>query len=304
MVWAGEPAKAVTQAAAGGRLHPRHSFDAWREVVRARARPWSRVELEAAEDLRRRAIEEDLVKQISRAEKAITLRDEMVAVLSHDLKNPLQVLGLSILLLEPRVAGDVEATATLDRVQRSVSRMSGLIRDLLDLAKIEAGRFEVAQTPITVSALISDAMAMLVPIAEAKGVRLTWIGDGDARVVADEDRVFQVFSNLVGNAIKFTPSGGTVSLDATRVDGWVRFAVRDTGPGIAARELAHIFDRYWQARRVQSASAGLGLYIAKGIVEAHGGRIWVESELGAGATFFFTLPPDPSAPVAAARRPV
>ena len=292
VTWAGNPAKAVERGEEGGRLHPRHSFDAWREVVRARARPWSRVELEAAEDLRRRAIEADLVKQIGLAEQAITLRDEMVAVLSHDLKSPLQVLGLSVALLEPRIAGDAVAGATLARIQRSVARMDTLIRDLLDLAKIEAGRFEVTQTPTTVRALIADAMAMLTPIAEAKSVRLAWIGDGEARVVADADRVFQVFSNLIGNAIKFTPSGGMVTLDAARMDGWVRFAVRDTGPGIVARELANIFDRYWQARRVQSAGTGLGLYIAKGIVEAHGGRIWAESELAAGATFFFTLPPD------------
>lgn len=236
--------------------------------------------------------EADLVKQIARAEKAITLRDEMVAVLSHDLKSPIQVLGLSIALLEPRIAADAEAAATLARIQRSVSRMDELIHDLLDLAKIEAGRFEVKQTATTVSALIADALAMLTPIAEAKSVRLTWVGDGEARVVADADRVFQVFSNLIGNAIKFTPSGGMVTLDAISTDGWVRFAVRDTGPGIVASELANIFDRYWQARRVQSAGSGLGLYIAKGIVEAHGGRIWAESEVAAGATFFFTLPPD------------
>jgi len=290
VTWAGDPAKVVE---VGGRLHPRHSFDAWREVVRARARPWSRVDIEAAEDLRRRAIEADLVKQIARAEKAITLRDEMVAVLSHDLKSPLQVLGLAVASLAPRITGDVDAQATLARIQRSVSRMDGLIHDLLDLAKIEAGRFEVTQTPISVSALVSEVMAMLIPIAEAKSVALTWIGDGEAAVVADAARMFQVLSNLIGNAVKFTPAGGSVTLDATRIEGWVRFAVRDTGPGIVASELANIFDRYWQARRVQNAGTGLGLYIAKGIVEAHGGQIWAESELAAGATFFFTLPPAP-----------
>ncbi len=289
VTWAGDPTKPVES---GGRLHPRHSFDAWREVVRARAHPWSRVEIEAAGDLRRHAIEADLVKQIARAAQAITLRDEMVAVLSHDLKNPLQVLRLSIASLAPRITADPDAVATLSRIQRSVSRMDGLIHDLLDLAKIEAGGFEVTQTPVSVSSLISEVMAMLTPIAQAKSVVLAWVGDGDARVVADPARMSQVFSNLVGNAIKFTPAGGSVTLDATRTAGWVRFAVRDTGPGIVASELANIFDRYWQARRVQSAGAGLGLYIAKGIVEAHGGRIWAESEPAAGATFFFTLPLD------------
>jgi signal transduction histidine kinase len=133
---------------------------------------------------------------------------------------------------------------------------------------------------------------MLAPLAEVKGLRLSWTGGGDAWVDADPERVFQVLANLVGNAIKFTPSGGAVSIDIAVVDGAVRFAVRDTGSGIAAGELAHIFDRYWQARRGRGAGSGsgLGLYIAKGIVEAHGQRIWVESTHGAGATFYFGLP--------------
>jgi len=289
VTWAGNPEKSM-EADASGRLHPRHSFDAWKEVVRHRARPWSLVEIEAAENLRRRAIEADLVKQIARAETAVRLRDEMVAIVSHDLKGPLQVLSMSVGVLEPRVAGDPIAAQTVDRINRSVTRMNVLIRDLLDLAKIEADRFEVTAKPVLARDLVSDAFAILQSIAEAKRIALPWTCDGALRVAADADRVFQVLSNLVGNAIKFTPPGGTVSLAVDHADGWATFAIRDGGPGIDATDLRHIFDRYWQARRARSAGTGLGLYIAKGIVESHGGRLWAASTPGAGATFYFTLP--------------
>lgn len=289
VTWAGDPAKAKA-ADASGRLHPRYSFEAWKQVVRHRARPWSVTEIEAVENLRRRAIESDLVKQIARAEAAVAVRDEMVAVLSHDLKSPIQVLAMSVNILELRVTSDPLAAQTVERIGRAVTRMDGLIRDLLDLAKIEAGRFEVTPVPVAVASLISDAFAILLPLAEAKHTKLVSTGDGAIRVNADADRIFQVLSNLVGNAIKFTPAGGDVSLAANHVDGWVTFTIRDSGPGIEATELRHIFDRYWQARRVQRAGTGLGLYIAKGMVEAHGGRLWAQSTLGAGATFSFTLP--------------
>ncbi len=289
VTWAGDPAKAMGPDASGG-LRPRSSFDAWKQIVRYRARPWSAAEVEAAENLRRRAVEADLVRQIARAERAVALRDEMVAVLSHDLKSPIQVLSMAVAILEPRVASDPLAVQTVHRIGRAATRMNGLIHDLLDLAKIEAGRFEVTVTSVPVVDLISDAYAILTPIAEAKQIELAWSCDGELRVSADADRVFQILSNLVGNAIKFTPARGTVSLTVGHTDGWARFAIRDSGPGIDATELRHIFDRYWQARRVRSAGTGLGLYIAKGIVEAHGGRLWAESALGAGATFAFTLP--------------
>ena len=289
VTWAGDPTKPVVVSADGAQYHPRHSFDAWKQVVRGRARPWRPVEVEAAEDLRRRAIELDLAKQIARAEQAVRLRDEMVAVLSHDLKNPINVLQLSAGVLRERVQGDARAEDALRLVQRAVDRMNTLILDLLDLARIEAGRFDLSQQPYAASTLVADAFVILTPIAQSKGVRLSASG-GDAWVHADVERVFQVLSNLVGNAIKFTPAGGAVTVTAHAEEATVRFAVQDTGAGIVAAELGHIFDRYWQARRVRGAGAGLGLYIAKGIVEAHGGRIWAESAVGVGTTFHFTLP--------------
>jgi chemotaxis family two-component system sensor kinase Cph1 len=292
VTWAGDPAKPVAAIGDNRGLHPRQSFEAWKQVVRGSSRPWRVAEIESVEDLRRRAIEADLTNQIARAEKAINLRDDMVAVVSHDLKNPLFAIQLAVkqLQLQPHVAGDERALVSVGRIGSAVAKMNALIHDLLDVAKIESGRFDVTPVPCPVSQLVSDASAVMAPLAEAKDVRLAWGFDEERWVEADPERVFQVLANLVGNAIKFTPRGGAVNVDIETTDGAVRFAVRDTGPGIADTEMAHIFDRYWQARRARHAGSGLGLYIAKGIVEAHGQRLWAESTHGAGATFFFALP--------------
>jgi chemotaxis family two-component system sensor kinase Cph1 len=290
VTWAGDPAKPIESSDAGARLHPRHSFEAWTQVVRGNSRPWRTAEVDAAENLRRRAIEADLSNQVARAEQAILLRDELIAVVSHDLKSPLEVIAMAVPLLQRHIADDQRAATTVARVQRAVDRMNALIHDLLDLAKIESGRFDVRLVPCAINQLVTDTLSLVAPLAESKGLSLTWTGDGEVWVNADPERVFQVLSNLVGNAIKFTPAGGTIIIRIEHVSGAVRVGVRDTGPGIPAVELAHIFDRYWQARRARTAGSGLGLYIAKGIVEAHGKRLWVQSTHGEGATFYFELP--------------
>jgi len=123
---------------------------------------------------------------------------------------------------------------------------------------------------------------------------VTHAWDGNpSRVLADRSRIFQVFSNLVGNALKFTPKGGAIDVRGRLNGDEALFTIADTGAGIPPENLPHLFDRFWQARETRRAGAGLGLYIAKGIVEAHGGRLWVESKLGVGTTFFFTLPRNP-----------
>ncbi|MEI9952682.1 MAG: ATP-binding protein [Pseudomonadota bacterium] len=289
MNWAGNPAvKPVQLGPNDSHVHPRNSFETWRQVLRARARPWRHEEIDAVEDLRRRAIEVDLSRQIARAEQAVRDRDETVAILSHDLKTPLQVIQLASTVLRREAVSDTLVVTTIDRVERAVQRMNALIHDLLDLAKIEAGRFDLTRTDCLASRLVLDVFTILAPLAEAKSIRLRWNGDGS--VNADADRVFQALSNLVGNAIKFTPSGGEVMVQVEPfADQTVRFAIMDNGPGIAAVELGHVFDRYWHSGRGRGAGTGLGLFIAKGIVEAHGGRIWVESIAGEGATFYFTL---------------
>ena len=172
--------------------------------------------------------------------------------------------------------------------------MKRLIADLLDLAQIQAGTLAVEQMPHDVEAIIRDCVEMLRPIAAMKDLRgMTRAG---LQVRCDRERVLQILSNLVGNAIKFTPEGGSIVIEAQDTGHEVRFSVRDTGQGISEEELPRIFDRFWQAQRKGRAGIGLGLSITKGLVEAHGGRLCVESTLGAGTTFFFTLPLPESAP--------
>ena len=168
--------------------------------------------------------------------------------------------------------------------------MNALITDLLDLAKIEAGRFELQPRRTPVPDLVREALGILRPLAEAKHIQI--VDDVGASGVAnvDRDRMFQVFSNIVGNAIKFTPDGGTITVAVREIDAELRISIADTGVGIADDAMHHVFDRYWQEPRSRRDGSGLGLYIAKGIVEAHGGRIWVERDPSGGAKFTFTIP--------------
>jgi two-component system, chemotaxis family, sensor kinase Cph1 len=168
--------------------------------------------------------------------------------------------------------------------------MNALVHDLLDLAKIEAGRFEVRRRPEPVRDMADEAMVILRPLAEAKRIAITEDVPEDAMVDADRERFFQVISNLVGNAIKFTPEEGRIVLRAEQAASEVVFSISDSGPGISEGDAPHLFDRYWQARKRNKEGTGLGLYIAKGIVEAHGGRIWIEPQSAPGACFKFVLP--------------
>ena len=229
------------------------------------------------------------------AEHAGRARAEMVAVVSHDLKNPLATIQLAVSFLLEDLVPDDEAHQSereqLNAIHRSAERMYRLIHDLLDVAAIEAGQLAVARSPLAVDVLVADALELLRPLAAAKHIALvTDLPPGLPPVVADRERVLQVFSNLGGNALKFTPENGRVEIRASGRDAAVEFAVRDTGPGIASEDLPHIFDRFWQAQKTARAGAGLGLAIAKGVIEAHGGAIQVESESGRGSRFTFTLP--------------
>jgi signal transduction histidine kinase len=168
--------------------------------------------------------------------------------------------------------------------------MNALVNDLLDLAKIEAGRFELHRQDESVEEVVEEALVLLRPLAEAKHITLEAEVPPAVMVNVDRERVFQVLSNLVGNAIKFTPEAGRVTLHVTADERSVRFVVTDTGPGIPASQREHLFNRYWQAPAKSKAGSGLGLYIAKGIVEAHGGAIWFEPPSSGGASFHFTLP--------------
>jgi signal transduction histidine kinase len=203
----------------------------------------------------------------------------------------LHVIEMSAGLLRERMA-DARTSAALDRIERAQRRMAVLINELLDLAKIEVGRFRVDVAPCRARSLVTDALALCAPMAEESGLRLESEAVEDVCILADRDRMLQVLENLLRNAIHFSPKGGSVSVAAIAAEGGSsRFLVRDEGPGIEPDVLPHVFDRYWQAPASgRRRGSGLGLYIAKGIVEAHGGRIWVESSLGAGSTFLFTVP--------------
>ncbi len=238
------------------------------------------------------AVESDRLKE--EAQRATRAREDVLAIVAHDLRNPVSTILMSARLLQEPAEGDAFLAAAKlgGRIVRAASRMEDFIKDLLDLAAIEAGQLTVDQEPIKAESLATDAIEMMLPIAHAKSLELTArIEEPDLLLSCDRGRVLQVFSNLIGNAVKFTPSGGRITvLGSTERESTYRFSVEDSGPGIPPEQLPHIFDRYWQARSTDRRGAGLGLSIAAGIVAAHGGRIWVESEVARGSAFQFTLP--------------
>jgi signal transduction histidine kinase len=228
-------------------------------------------------------------------------REEVLAIVSHDLKNPLNVLRFATsLLLMPGLPDD-RKQKQIPVIERAVLQMDELIQNLLDASRIDAGRFSVDPSPVSPEALIREAMDQIAPLAEQQGVAVELeLEDELPAIAADRERLLRVFGNLGSNAISFSPAGGAVQVRAATRPGLVRFEVVDHGPGIEPEALEHIFDRYWQARQQGHAGAGLGLTIVRGIVDAHGGTIEVDSTLGVGTTFRFTIPV--AAPAAARSR--
>ncbi len=229
------------------------------------------------------------------AERAARLRDEVLGIVSHDLRSPLGTIVMSAhALAEAGASGVVERADLVGIIVRSAEWALRVIRDLLDVTAIEAGRLRIHREPMTVQAIADMVRSLFEVPAQAAGVRLDIdIGDAPRWIEADVDRTVQAVGNLVSNAIAFTPRGGRVSLTVARAagpDAAVAFRVADTGPGIPPEQLPHLFDRFWQARTSRRAGAGLGLAIAHGIAEGHGGRIDVESTPGAGSVFTLILP--------------
>ncbi len=240
----------------------------------------------------RKQREQELRHLQEEQQRAIQVRDSVLGIVAHDLRNPLgTILMQAAVLRRPGAEPERRSKRPAETIERSGNRMNRIIQDLLDVTLMEEGRLAVEQNRVSAYQIISDAVEAHGPLATAASLELELDAERYLpEVWADRDRLLQIFDNLIGNALKFTEAGGIVTVGAVAKPGEVLFWVADTGAGITPESLPHIFDRFWQASRGQRRGVGLGLPIAKGIVEAHGGRIWVESTFGRGSTFFFTIP--------------
>ncbi|HXU65591.1 MAG TPA: ATP-binding protein [Polyangia bacterium] len=229
---------------------------------------------------------------LRQAQAETRLREDMIAVVSHDLRNPLNVIGLAAKALLAGPGGvDGPLRQKVARIDRAAEHMRALIEDLLDLSRIKSGQLDLDLQPAAPAAIVEDSVEAVRPLAQERKIQLEVdVASAARRVRCDPRRLRQVFSNLLGNALKFTPAGGRIRVTACDQQEMVCFAVADTGPGIPREHQARIFERYWQAPDTARLGAGLGLFIAKAIVDAHGGAISLDSEPGAGSTFSFTIP--------------
>jgi signal transduction histidine kinase len=241
-----------------------------------------------------------LLTERARSDEALSNRDDFLGIVSHDLRNLLStVVSGAQLILEHDASGkgEPDSIAPLaQRIRRAATRMTRLIEDLVDVSSLEAGKLGIVRVDGDATALILEALEAFRPSAAAKGISLEPADVAPSLPATfDHDRILQVLANLIGNAIKFTPPGGQIRVGAARVGAEVRLSVQDTGPGIPAAQVEAVFERFWQVGVNDRRGLGLGLYIARGIVEAHGGTIWAESALGEGSTFYFTLGAAPPA---------
>ena len=260
-------------------------------------RLYSRADLAILQDLASRAVTAFKNAQLYQtALQAIRSRDDLLSVVSHDLRTPLAVIiGWVDMFLAGAQPGELVSADTrhFEAIRRSTSQMRRLIDDLLTTASIEARHVPADRDTYPVIPLVHEAMELMQPLTIRKDVQLkSELPPQIAPVFVDRDRIMQVFINLIDNAIKFSWPGGSIAVRAEESENDVRFSIEDTGPGIPEDYLANIFDRFWPTLGARKG-AGLGLFIVKGIVEAHGGKAWVQSKVGVGSTFFFTLPVNP-----------
>jgi PAS domain S-box-containing protein len=236
-------------------------------------------------------MEQELRAREAELRRAIRMRDETIAVVAHDLRNPVHTIAMSAATMLELPLDETQRIRHLGIIQRVAGGMERLISDLLDVSRIESHRLSIRQTSVQVRALLGETLELFEPQARERDIELSCDLHAELPpVTGDRDRLTQVLSNLIGNALQFTPARGRIGLDAQHVGDEVQFTVADTGAGISAAHLPNVFDRFWQGERDTRTGAGLGLAIAKGIVEAHGGRIWLESTVGEGTTVHFTIP--------------
>ncbi|MBA2540662.1 MAG: hypothetical protein H0V17_13575 [Deltaproteobacteria bacterium] len=225
-----------------------------------------------------------LLTERIRSDKDVSHRDDFLGIVSHDLRNLLSGIVLTAYMIEP-----VEPQAAA-KIHRYAARMNRLIGDLVDVASIDSGKLSITRAEIDMAAVIDEAIDMFQGLANTKTITIeTRIPERPLPANLDHDRMIQVLANLITNAVKFTPDGGAIVLQADRVAGGIQVSVQDTGMGIAGDKLETVFERFWQVGKNDRRGVGLGLYISRCIVEAHGGKIWAESTPGAGSTFSFTL---------------
>ena len=222
------------------------------------------------------------------SDAALTDREELLAVFGHDMRSLMSVLSVNA---EMAASESPVGAEGLESFQRTVRQMDRLISNVLDLARLRAGKFDVFPDKRNASDLVGEAVCVFRPLASARSISLeSRLPESGLPVRVDPDRIFQVLSNLFSNAIKVTPRGGQISVSAEKRDRQVQIAVQDTGRGIAETDLHRLFNPFCQLGRGDRKGLGLGLFISKSIVQAHGGTIWAESRLGSGSTFYFTVP--------------
>ncbi len=244
--------------------------------------------------LERNKTDRYLLTERARADTALGHRDDFLGIVSHDLRNLLGGIVTSSALLESETEGSDAAAVTAkgaERIRRYAARMSRLLGDLLDVASIDGGKLAIRTSPGDGAVVLREAVELFKAAAAQNRIALTAESHGDdLHGEFDHDRMIQLLANLITNAIKFTPSGGRVVVRCERISDELRFSITDTGMGIPANMVEAIFERFWQASKGDRRGVGLGLYIARCIVEAHGGKILVDSKPGVGSTFSFTIP--------------